>query len=255
MQAEETLTPAPRHFRQFRDAATSAFSYLVGCGRVGEAVLIDPVAGHVPLYLGVLGELGLRLAWVLETHLHADHLTAADALREWTGAQVAVGGRSGIDAADRLLADGDAITVGGLQLVVMDTPGHTPGCVTYRWDDRLFTGDSLLIGGCGRIDEPGGNGVLLYDSVTRRLLSLADETLVYPGHGPNGRWVGCIGEERERNPYFHDASRDAFVVQRAAAVEPVPAAIGTNLAANRRCGRLTAADLRPPRPGEAYRHD
>lgn len=237
------MSPVHPYFRQFRDATTASFSYLIGCGRAREAVLIDPVAGHVPLYLGVLGELGLRLAWVLETHLHADRLTAADALRQWTGARVAVGARAGIDDADRLLGEGDGIAVGDLAIEALETPGHTPGCLTYRWHDRLFTGDSLLIGGCGRLDEPGGNGVLLFDSVTRRLLSLADETLVYPGRGPNGRWVSCIGEERERNPYFHGASRDAFAAQRNGAGEPPPADMASNLAANRHCGRLTAADL------------
>lgn len=226
------------HFRQFHDPATETFSYLVGCGETARAVLIDPVVSQVPLYLGVLGELGLSLDWVLETHLHSDHISAADALRERTHAYIAAGRQAGIEAVDRPLADGDVLRVGLLCIDVIATPGHTPGCLTYRWADRLFTGDGLLIGGCGRISEPGGNGVALYDSVTRRLFCHADETLVYPGHCLCGRRVSCIGEERERNPFFHGVSRDRFVAVRASEPDPLPVATRAAIEANRRCGRI-----------------
>lgn len=226
------------HFRQLRDPATATFTYLIGGGPAAEAVIIDPVVDHVPLYLGVLKELALTLAWVLETHLHADHISAADTLREWTGARVAVGDQAGMAGADRLLRDGDFLSVGSETIEVLATPGHTPGCLTYRWADRLFTGDSLLIGGCGRIDEPGGNGVLLFDSVTRRLFAFADETLVYPGHGYNERWVSCIGEERENNPLFHGVSRDRFVAVKSAEHGRPPAVMPLALEANRHCGHL-----------------
>jgi glyoxylase-like metal-dependent hydrolase (beta-lactamase superfamily II) len=226
------------YFRQFRDPATEAFSYLIGCARVGKAVIIDPVLGQVPLYLGVLKELALSLAWSLDTHLHADHVTAADALRARTGARVGAGAGSGIDNANRLLADGDSLAVGEIEIETVSTPGHTQDCLTFRWTDRLFTGDCLLIGGCGRIDEPGGNGAALFDSVTRRLFSLADETLVYPGHGSQQRWVSCIGEERESNPMFHGISRDRFTAMKTAEwlrrLDTMPLMIE----ANRHCGRF-----------------
>lgn len=202
------------HFRQFRDPATETFSYLVGCGATLRALIIDPVASQIPLYLGVLKELGLRLEWVLETHQHSDHVSGADGLRECTGARIAASGHSGIATVDRPMADGDTLVLGTQTIVVIATPGHTPGCLTYCWEDRLFTGDSLLIGGCGDLEAPRANGVALYDSVTRRLLGLPDETLVYPGHCSAGRRVSCIGEERERNPYFHGVSRDRFVAVR-----------------------------------------
>jgi glyoxylase-like metal-dependent hydrolase (beta-lactamase superfamily II) len=202
------------HFRQFRDPATETFSYLVACGATSRALVIDPVAAHAALHLGVLKELGLTLDWVLETHQHSDHVSGADALKESTGARIAASRQAGIERVDRLLADGDTLVLGRQTITVIATPGHTPGCLTYCWNDRLFTGDSLLIGGCGDLEAPRANGVALYDSVTRRLLSLPDETLVYPGHCLGGRRVSSIGEERERNPFFHGVSRDRFVAVR-----------------------------------------
>ncbi len=228
-----------KHFRQLRDEATGAYSYLIGCGESGSALVIDPVVNQTPLYLGILGELDLRLEWVLETHLHADHISAADSLREWTSAHVAVGARAGIDCADRMLADGEQIACGTLAIDVLTTPGHTPGCVSFFWRDRLFTGDCLLIGSCGRTDEPGSDSARLYDSVIRRLFAFPDETLVYPGHSLTGRRVSSIGEERESNPYFRDVSRDSFASVRID--ESMPGILPIALEANRHCGRL----LRP----------
>lgn len=238
MQAEagDSLTVA--RFRQFRDAQTGTFTYLIGCDRSGRTAIIDPVIDHVPLYLGVLKELALTLVWVLETHLHADHISAADTLREWTGARIGAGCLAGIDEADRLLGDGDVLPVGDLEIAALTTPGHTPGCLTYRWAERLFTGDSLLIGGCGGTDEPGGNGLAMFDSVTRRLFGLADETLVYPGHGRNERWVSCIGEERENNPMFQGISRDRFVALMSGERGRRSAIMPLAIEANRHCGRL-----------------
>lgn len=203
------------HFRQIRDPATDSFAYLLGCAETARAILIDPIATQLPLYQGVLRELELMLEWVLETHRHADATSGADALRELTGARVAFGRDTGLATADLFLGDGDQLQVGTLNVEVIATPGHTAGCLTYRWQDRLFTGHSLLIGGCGDFEDAPGNGGVLYDSVTRRLLSLPDETLVFPGQCLGGRRVSCIAEERERNPWFHGVSRDGFVSARA----------------------------------------
>jgi len=229
------------HFRQLRDAATRAYSYLIGCAETGRALVIDPAVSQTPLYLSLLGELKLELAWVLETHLHADHISAADSLRAWTGARVAVGARSGIDGADRLLEDGERIICGSLSLEALYTPGHTPGCVSYYWQGRLFTGDCLLIGCCGRTDEPGSDGATLYDSVTQRLFAFPDETLVYPGHCLNGRRVSSIGEERESNPLFQGVSRDGFAS--APIINDLPRIVPIALEANRHCGRLIRASV------------
>jgi len=198
-------------FRQLHDASSGAFSYLLGGDASRAALVIDPVREQAALMLGMLDELGLDLLWVVETHLHADRVTAADALRAATSARVAVGRHTGIAAADRLLDDGEEIACGEERLRVIATPGHTRGCLSFLWQDRVFTGDCLLIGACGSTDEPGGDAATLYDSVTRRLFALPDETLIYPGRCLAGRRVSCIGEERQNNPLFHGVSRDSFV--------------------------------------------
>ncbi|MEW6512584.1 MAG: MBL fold metallo-hydrolase [Pseudomonadota bacterium] len=227
------------HFRQLRDEATGAYSYLLGCPETGRALVIDPVVNQTPLYLSLLGELNLRLEWAIETHLHADHISAADSLREWTGAKIVVGSGSGIRNADHLLTDGEHLACGGLELLALATPGHTPGCFSYYWCGRLFTGDCLLIGSCGRTDEPGSDSAQLYDSVVRRLFSYPDETLVYPGHCLSGRRVSSIGEERESNPHFHGVSRDSFVSLKND--DGLPGVLPIALEANRHCGRLIRA--------------
>ncbi|MEW6165764.1 MAG: MBL fold metallo-hydrolase [Pseudomonadota bacterium] len=230
-------------FRQLLDAPGGAFSYLLGCGESRTALMLDPALEQATLVLGMLEELGLDLLWVVETHLHADHVTAADALRAATGARVAVGRLTGIDGADRLLDDGDVIACGGVSLRALATPGHTPGCLSYLWQDRVFTGDCLLIGACGVTNESGGDAATLYDSVTRRLFALPGETLVYPGRCLAGRRVSCIGEERETNPLFRGMSRDRFATLEAREEEPAGAARTADvLAINRRCGQPAATD-------------
>lgn len=227
--------------RRFRDSPSGACSYLLGSVATRQAVLIDPVAEHVPLYLGVLGEIGFSLACVLETHLHADHLSGAGALRELAGAALACEAHAGIEGVDIALADGDVLRFGEIELHALATPGHTPHCLTYRWGDRLFTGDSLLIAGCGSTDEPGGNPGQLFDSICRRLLVWPDEYLVFPGHGSALRWVSCIGEERAANPMLFGVSRDEFIAASRRHRRPPDAAMEHLLAANRGGGRTADA--------------
>lgn len=227
--------------RRILDTASGTCSYLIGSAATRQAVFIDPVREHIPLYLGVLAELDLALAAVLETHVHADHVTAAGALRDITGAAIACSHRAGVVGADRRLEDGESLAFGDLIFQALATPGHTPACLTYRWGDRLFTGDALLIGSCGRPDEPGGNAGQLFDSLTRCLLAHPDEYLVYPGHGSQVRWVSCIGEEKRNNPMLLGISRDEFIaVNHRREERPLPS-MAANLAANRRCGLLAPA--------------
>lgn len=242
------------YFRQLCDCASRTYTYLIADRAAGVAALIDPVLGEIVLYLGLLEERRLRLAWVLETHVHADHITAAAALRRHTGARIVVGRNCGTEGADLLVADRDEVPLGADTVRVIATPGHSSGCVSYLWWDRVFTGDSLLIRGCGRTDLPGGNAGQLFDSVMRKLLCLPDETLVYPGHDYQGRWVSCMAEERATNPHLKGRTRDEFVSLMAAPQPPKPAKMDTLLALNRHCGELNppfAATLNTLSPAPA----
>lgn len=198
-------------FRQLFDPDSSTYTYLLGDEAAGEAVIIDPVREHVERDLALLGSHSLRLSWILETHVHADHVTGARALRERTGARTAVSLHCGASGFDQLLTDGDKVGFGAELIRAIATPGHTPGSTCYLWRDRLFTGDTLLIGGCGRTDFQSGDAGALYDSITLRLFCLPDDTLVYPGHDYRGRHVSTIGEEKATNPRLASRSREDFI--------------------------------------------
>lgn len=209
--------------------------------------MIDPVDDDLALYLGVLDEMKWQLDSVLETHLHVDHVSAAGKLRQATGAKIACGDAQ-IEAADRLLREGDQIEVGSLLLKVIATPGHTASCLSYQCGDRLFTGDCLLIGDCGNLCDAGADAGRLYDSITRKLLRFTDETLLYPGHEQQGRQVSCIGDERRNNPLFCGVSRDEFIAriaQRPCTISPHSAEI---IAINRRCGLAYSKSTPPSQP-------
>ncbi|MBK7900607.1 MAG: MBL fold metallo-hydrolase [Azonexus sp.] len=205
----------PPLLRQFADRRSGTLSYLVACPVRRVALLLDPVAADAPLYLGVAEEAGWRIEAVLETHRHSDHASAAALLREATGALILAGRDSGL-AADRLLDDGEALTLGFLRPRVAHTPGHTRGCLSLALGERWFTGDCLTLGDGGPTDEPDSDPATLYDTVRRVFVPLPDETLLYPGHLRGPRRVGCIGEERGRNPLFSGLSRDEFVARRRA---------------------------------------
>jgi len=206
------------HFRQIADSRSRSFAYLLADMDKREAVLIDPVDEQATLYLALLDELQVRLTHLLLTHVHAPLSPAAEALRRSSSARLAAGAHSGLRGADPL-QDGGHIVFGDELLRICPTPGHTRGCVSYLWRDRVFSGDALLIGDCGATDEPDSDPGMLFDSLARRLLTLPDETLVYPAHDFSGRRVSCIGEERENNPKLTGMTRDEFIRrQRQAAV-------------------------------------
>ncbi|ACT50829.1 MBL fold metallo-hydrolase [Methylovorus glucosotrophus] len=221
-------------FRQLFEPNSSTYTYLITDG--DQALLIDPVITEIDIYLALLAEHRLGLAWTLETHMHADHITAGGELRQRIGSRSAVGALCGASAADRQLKDGDTVELGNEQLQVIATPGHTPGSLSFLWKDRVFTGDSLLINGCGRTDFQGGDAGVLYDSISQRLFTLPDETLVYPGHDYQGRRVSCIGQEKTINPRLAGKSRDAFIEIMASLDLPKPRLIDIAVPANRRCG-------------------
>jgi glyoxylase-like metal-dependent hydrolase (beta-lactamase superfamily II) len=203
------------HFRQIFDPRTVAFTYLLGEDG-GAAVAVDPGTDRTRLsVLAMLAELNLRLDYVLQTHWHDDGANDAAALRERTSARV-VASEAARAGADIPVRHGDTINFGSEVIHVIATPGHTPGSVSYLWRDRVFTGDTLLIGGCGGTDRMGEDPAALYDSITHRLFALPGETLVFPGHDRRGRTVSTIAEERERNPAIAGRSRDEFITRRTA---------------------------------------
>jgi len=224
-------------FQQLFDPETWTYSYLIADPVSTEAVLLDPVNTHIDRYEALLEEYGLQLKYTLETHVHADHITAGGLLRQRLGAQTGVSGLCGAKTADIQIQDGDIFTLGGSeQIKVIATPGHTPGSISFLWRDRLFTGDSLFIGGCGRTDFQGGDAGALYDGITQRLFTLPDDTLVYPGHDYQGRWVSNIAQERTTNPRLAGKTRAEFIEIMANLNLPKPRLIDQAVPANRYCG-------------------
>jgi glyoxylase-like metal-dependent hydrolase (beta-lactamase superfamily II)/rhodanese-related sulfurtransferase len=201
-------------FRQLIDAETSSYSYLLADPATRDAVLIDPVREQLERDLEVLRELDLTLRLAVETHVHADHVTASGLLRERLGCKTGIGERAGVLTADLRLRDGEVVHFGGCQLEVRATPGHTEGCVSYvcHRERIAFTGDALLIRGCGRTDFQGGDAGALFASVRERIFTLPDDTRLYPAHDYRGRTVSTVGEEKRCNPRVGLArSREEFV--------------------------------------------
>ena len=219
-------------FRQLFDPESSTYTYILGDAERREAVIVDPVRAHSERDLGVLAEMGMKLVWILETHVHADHVTGARALKARTGARTAVSAHCGASGFDRLIDEGELIAFGDEVVRAIATPGHTPGSTCYLWRDRLLTGDTLLIGGCGRTDFQKGSAEALYDSITGKLFVLPEDTLVYPGHDYRGRRVSTVGEEKATNPRLAGKSREEFVQIMNALDLPEPRQIRTAVPAN-----------------------
>lgn len=198
-------------FQQLHEDEGSALAYLLADPLTGDAVLIDTVVEHVAHYINLLSELDLELVCLLETHAHGDYASAAEVMRDHTGARIATSRGAAIHWSDQQLDDGDTIVFGNEVIRVIATPGHTPDCISFRWRDRVFTGDSLLIGGCGRTDFPGGDAGTLYDSITQRLFTLPDDTLVYPAHDYRQLRVSSIAQEKATNARIAGRSRAEFI--------------------------------------------
>ncbi len=230
-------------FQQLFDSESSTYTYLVADAATREAALFDPVRDEVhPRYLPLLRDLSLRLVYVFDTHVHADHITGAAALRDATGARTALHELAGAAGVDVPLRDGQVLLVGAIAVRALHTPGHTPCHVSYLVNgDRVLTGDALLIGGCGRTDFQGGDAEVLYDSVTGRLFGLPGDTVVYPGHDYRGNVESTIAAERRTNSRFAGRSREEFVELMRNLGLPPPRRIAEAVPANRLCGRSNAA--------------
>ena len=227
-------------FRQFIEPVSSTWTYLLADRATGDAVIIDPVLETVDRDIQNILDLGLTLRWTLETHVHADHITAAAALKDRLGCQTGVSAHAGLDCVDRALVHGDRLTFGGHALTVVETPGHTLCSLSYLTDGphrMAFTGDALLIRGCGRTDFQNGSASKLYQAIHREIFSLPDDTTVYPGHDYNGRTASTVGEERRLNPRLTKSEAD-FVALMAGLNLPRPKLIDVAVPANLQCGRV-----------------
>lgn len=227
-------------FRQLFDPQSSTYTYLLGDPRSGTAVLIDPVFEEARRDAALIAELGLRLAWTLETHVHADHVTAAALLRHRLGSRIAVSRAGGAEGADRYLGAGDVIAIGDRTLAVRATPGHTSGCLTYVLDDlgMAFTGDCLLIRGSGRTDFQEGDARALYRSVHEQIFTLPETCLLYPAHDYRGLTVTSVGEEKRFNPRLGgEVALEDFVGYMTNLRLAHPKQIDVAVPANLRCGQ------------------
>lgn len=224
-------------FRQLFEPLSSTYTYLLGCEETGQAVLIDPVIVSIDRDLAEISRLGLKLAYSVDTHIHADHITAALELKHKVGSKIAAPAFDKLPCADVGIEDGVPFALGSIVLQPLHTPGHTAGHFAYLLADRLLTGDALLIDGCGRTDFQNGDADALYKSVIEKLFPLPDDTLVYPAHDYEGRRVSSIAQEKKRNPRLgQERTQDQFRNIMANLNLPYPKFIDYAVPGNLQCG-------------------
>jgi glyoxylase-like metal-dependent hydrolase (beta-lactamase superfamily II) len=226
---------------QLFDPATSTYSYLLWDEKTCQAALIDSVKEQVVRDATLIKQLGLKLEYALETHIHADHITGSGLLRKEFNCQVAVHENSKAECADILLSDGDVLKLGDEVIDVIHTPGHTDTDISYRAAGAVFTGDALLVNGCGRTDFQSGDAKALYHSITEKLFTLEDNTVVYPGHDYHGFTSTSIGREKRFNPRLgNNRSEQEFVAIMDSLILDPPARIDIAVPGNLHCGSKVA---------------
>ena len=228
-------------FRQLFDHESSTYTYLLAGRQGGEALLIDPVLGRSKQYVRLVEELDLKLVVAVDTHIHADHVTALGALQQQTDCATAMGEMTQAECVSMRFRDGEMIKLNGLQLEAMYTPGHTDDSYSLLLPDRVFTGDTLLIRGTGRTDFQNGDAAAQYDSLFDHLLKLPQDTLVYPAHDYNGMTVSTIGEEIRHNPRLQVSGKEEYVALMNGLVLDNPKLMDVAVPANRHCGLRAAA--------------
>tara|TARA_R110001583_G_scaffold195551_1_gene376018 strand:- start:31929 stop:33026 length:1098 start_codon:yes stop_codon:yes gene_type:complete len=224
-------------FRQLLDNESCTYTYIIADLTSKEALIIDPVKTQIETYKTMIKEHGLTLKYSLETHVHADHITASGTLREQLNCLTGVSRSCEAKHPDIHIEDGDVFQLGANETIrAITTPGHTKGSLSFIWQDKIFTGDSLLINGCGRTDFQGGDAATLFDSITRKIFSLQDDTLIYPGHDYKGQRVSSVGQEKTLNPRLTGKTQEEFVTIMNNLNLPKPRLIDIAVPANRYCG-------------------
>lgn len=224
-------------FKQLYEPLSSTYTYLLGDEDTGLGILIDPVIAAMERDLAEVHRLGLKLAYTVDTHIHADHITAALEMKRAVGSKIAAPAYDQLPCADIGIEEGKPLRIGGVVLHPLHTPGHTDGHFAFLAGDRVFTGDALLIDGCGRTDFQNGNADALYNSVNSKLFTLPDETLVYPAHDYQERFVSSIAQERRRNPRLGNGkTREQFASIMSNLNLPYPKFIDYAVPGNRQCG-------------------
>jgi glyoxylase-like metal-dependent hydrolase (beta-lactamase superfamily II) len=198
-------------FKQVFDTKTSTYTYLIASAKGREAVIIDPVLENVEDYIGLLKEFDLKLVKVIDTHIHADHVTGASKLKQTTNCTTIMGEHTPADTVEIKVKDDEIIDIDNLKIRSMYTPGHTSDSYSFLLDNFLFTGDTLLINGTGRTDFQNGSSKDAYNSLFNNLLKLPEETLVYPGHDYNGKCSSTIGNEKKFNPRLQVKNVDEYI--------------------------------------------
>ncbi|MBS1968726.1 MAG: MBL fold metallo-hydrolase [Bdellovibrionales bacterium] len=237
----------PMTFHQLYESETGTYTYLLADPETKEAVLIDPVLEKVERDLTLVQEYGYRLKYVLDTHIHADHITGAGEIRKRTGAQSVVSEKAHVDCVDIKITDGQELHFGRYTLKALETPGHTDSCMSYYIDGKIFTGDALLIRGTGRTDFQQGSSAKLYDSITGKLFALPDDTVVYPGHDYRGQTTSSIEMEKKYNPRIGGGkTKEQFVQIMSELKLAQPKKIHEAVPANLSCGILKPSDHLQP---------
>jgi len=219
-------------FKQLFDTKSSTYTYLISSGKGREALIIDPVKENVGDYIKLLKELDLKLVKVIDTHIHADHVTGASKLKDITKCSTIMGAHTPADAVEIKVKDDEYINLDNLKIKAMYTPGHTSDSYSFLMDNYLFSGDTLLINGTGRTDFQNGSSKDAYNSIFNRLLKLPEETLLYPAHDYKGQKVSTIGKEKKHNPRLQVSSVDEYIEIMSNLNLKKPAEIESNVSRN-----------------------